>query len=225
MSSSSTSSSSTSTSMSTMTMEMVFTNSHTTPLFSSSWTPSTSGQYAGTCIFLIVLGIIGRCLMAFKASMERRWLAIALDRRYVIVAGQKPESGLGNMDSDSNNGIVKTGVLTCQGVDETVRVVRQVATETQPWRFSVDLPRACLAFVVTGVSYLLYATLFTHTTASSPIFVSGLIEYPQHVGGDDAERGLFHVCVGRRVYRRAGCGPSHCPLERALEGFESLYIP
>lgn len=89
--------------------------------------------------------------MAFKAAMERKWLAIALDRRYVVVAGKKPESAFADADPDT----IKTGTLTCQGVDETVRVVRQVTTETQPWRFSVDLPRAALAFVVTGVSYLL----------------------------------------------------------------------
>lgn len=151
MSSSATSSSSSSMSSSIMTMAMVFTNSHSTPLYSSAWTPTTSGQYAGTCIFLIIFAIIGRCLVAFKAAMERRWLAIALDRRYVVVAGKRTESALTDADSDT----VKTGTLTCRGVDETVRVVRQVTTETQPWRFSVDLPRAVLAFVVTGVSYLL----------------------------------------------------------------------
>lgn len=84
--------------------------------------------------------------------MERRWLAKALDRRYVVVAGKTPESALTSFDPDT----VKTGTLTCQGVDETVRVVRQVTTETQPWRFSVDLPRALLTLVVTGVGYLLY---------------------------------------------------------------------
>jgi hypothetical protein len=89
--------------------------------------------------------------MAFKAGMERRWLGIALDRRYVVVAGKTAESALANTDPDT----IKTGTLTCQGVDETVRVVRQVATETQPWRFSVDLPRAVVALVITGVSYLL----------------------------------------------------------------------
>lgn len=89
--------------------------------------------------------------MAFKAAMERRWLGIALDRRYVVVAGKKTESALPDVDTDT----IKTGTLTCRGVDETVRVVRQATTETQPWRFSVDLPRAALAFVVVGVSYLL----------------------------------------------------------------------
>lgn len=89
--------------------------------------------------------------MAFKAGMERRWLGIALDRRHVVVAGKTTESALANADPDT----IKTGTLTCQGVDETVRVVRQVATETQPWRFSVDLPRAVVALVITGVSYLL----------------------------------------------------------------------
>ncbi|RAO66896.1 uncharacterized protein BHQ10_002908 [Talaromyces amestolkiae] len=151
------SSSASSSSSSTMTMAMVFTNSHSTPLFSSAWTPTTSGQYAGTCIFLIILAIIGRCLMAFKAAMERRWLGIALDRRYVVVAGKKTESALPDVDTDT----IKTGTLTCRGVDETVRVVRQVTTETQPWRFSVDLPRAALAFVVVGVSYLLMLAVMT----------------------------------------------------------------
>lgn len=155
--------------------------------------------------------------MAFKASMERRWLAIALERRYVVVAGQKPESGLGNANADS----VKTGVLTCQGVDETVRVVRQVAIETQPWRFSVDLPRACLTFLVAGVSYFLYVTsVFPSYICSEKLI--GCI-HPQHVSGYDDERRLFSVRAGWRISGRTGCGPIHCALERALERDNKYY--
>jgi hypothetical protein len=38
------------------------------------WTPSTAGQYAGTWIFLCVLGIIARGLTASKVLLERYWL-------------------------------------------------------------------------------------------------------------------------------------------------------
>src|SRR3954452_21536665 len=71
------STSSSSGSMSTS-MTMTFKNSHNTPLFSNAWTPSSSGAFAGTCIFLIVLAVIDRCLIAFKAVMERHWLAAHL---------------------------------------------------------------------------------------------------------------------------------------------------
>ncbi|KAL1965207.1 hypothetical protein VTN77DRAFT_5961 [Rasamsonia byssochlamydoides] len=138
-------------------MTMVFTNSQTTPLYSSSWTPSTSGQYAGTCIFLIILAIIGRALIAFKAVMERRWLAAALNRRYVVVAGKTPEAAAIDADPDSQ----KARLLTAQGVEENVKVVRRISTGPQPWRFSVDLPRALLYLCIAGVNYLLMLAVMT----------------------------------------------------------------
>jgi solute carrier family 31 (copper transporter), member 1 len=51
-------------------MEMVFFTAHTTPLYSSAWTPRTIGQYAGTCIFLIVLSIIFRGLIAIRCNFQ-----------------------------------------------------------------------------------------------------------------------------------------------------------
>lgn len=139
-------------SSSSMSMSMVFVNNHNTPLFSNDWTPSSSGTYAGTCIFLIALAIIGRLLVAFKAIMEQRWIAAYLNRRYVTVAGKTPEAG--RIDADPE---VKTASLvTPQGVEETVKVVRRVTHEPLPWRFSVDLPRALIFLCITGVSYLLY---------------------------------------------------------------------
>ncbi|OJJ95981.1 hypothetical protein ASPACDRAFT_47339 [Aspergillus aculeatus ATCC 16872] len=75
----STATSSSTTSMSTdsssssvsMSMTMVFFTSTTTPLYSNAWTPSTTGQYAGTCIFLIALAVILRFLLALKPICER----------------------------------------------------------------------------------------------------------------------------------------------------------
>lgn len=48
-------------------------------------------------------------------------------------------------------------VLTTRGMDEKVRVLRTKARglEGAPWRFSTDLPRACIFTVQAGVGYLL----------------------------------------------------------------------
>ncbi|KAK9783837.1 putative Ctr copper transporter family-domain-containing protein [Seiridium cardinale] len=50
-------------------MAMVFFQSATTPLYSSAWTPSGQGPYAGTCVFLIVLATIHRILHAIKSTV------------------------------------------------------------------------------------------------------------------------------------------------------------
>jgi copper transporter 1 len=49
-------------------MDMVFFYSTITPLFTDTWTPSGTGPYAGTCIFLIILAVIHRALIAFRNS-------------------------------------------------------------------------------------------------------------------------------------------------------------
>ncbi|BCS02872.1 copper transporter family protein [Aspergillus luchuensis] len=150
----STSSSSSSMSMS---MSMVFMNAHDTPLFSNQWTPSSSGTYAGTCIFLIVLAIISRCLAAFKALLERRWLDAHVNRRYIAVAGKSTEAGRIDADPESK----EASLITAQGVEEKVKVIHKAAREPLPWRFSTDLPRALLFLVITGVSYLLMLAVMT----------------------------------------------------------------
>ena len=137
------------------TMTMIFTNAHDTPLFSSQWTPSSSGSYAGTCIFLIVLAIIARALVAFKVLMERHWLDVHLNRRYITIAGKSTEAGRIEEDPEAK----KVSLVSAQGVEESVKVVRRAVRDPLPWRFSVDLPRAFLYLLITGVSYLLYVAL------------------------------------------------------------------
>jgi hypothetical protein len=134
------------------TMSMVFTNTHDSPLYSSQWTPASNGSYAGSCIFLIVLAVIGRCLVAFKAYMERRWFNAHLKRRYVVVAGKASEAGRISADPDAKAGTL----VTANGVEESVKVVYRENNEILPWRFSVDFPRALIYLCITGVSYLLY---------------------------------------------------------------------
>lgn len=132
-------------------MQMVFTNSQSTPLYSTSWTPTSTAQYAGTCLFLILLAMTLRGLLAAKHILEIRWSAQAHDRRYVVVQGRTPESGNIENSPDAKDG----SLITAQGVEERVKVVRSVKQQVIPFRLSVDVPRAGLTFVIVGIAYLL----------------------------------------------------------------------
>ena len=130
---------------------MTFGTSSSTPLYSSAWSPRSTGQYAGTCVFLILLAAFVRSLFALRLLTEKRWLDQALRRRYIVVAGARPEP-----ERIGENGDAKTAtLLTKRGVEETVRVVRNDAREVQPWRLSVDVPRAAMVTVTVGFAYLL----------------------------------------------------------------------
>lgn len=133
-----------------MTMHMAFFTATNTPLYSTSWTPSSAGAYAGTCIFLIILAIILRSLFTAKSYLEARAIKSALKRRYVVVADQQTPHEKAFNDSGS-----ATGILTANGVQENVRVVEAPVHVIAPWRFSVDLPRAAIMTAVAGVGYLL----------------------------------------------------------------------
>lgn len=67
-----------------------------------------------------------------------------------MVADKTPMSERLERDPDA-----KHAVLSANGVEEHVRVVQQANHGVQPWRFSVDLPRAALVTVMAGVGYLL----------------------------------------------------------------------
>jgi hypothetical protein len=131
-------------------MPMAFFTSTSTSLYSNSWTPANAGQYAGTCIFLIVLSILLRAVFTLKTFLEVKAIETALKRRYVVVAGEKAL-----VDKTADDAHSMTGILTTNGVQEDVRVVSSPVKHIQPFRFSVDLPRALLMTIATGIGYLL----------------------------------------------------------------------
>jgi hypothetical protein len=75
----------------------------------------------------------------------------ARNRRYVIVKGKMTEAGKIETDPDAK----AASLITAQGVEEPVKVVRAYARGAVPFRLSVDVPRAAIVFVIYGVSYLL----------------------------------------------------------------------
>lgn len=131
---------------------MVFQTDRATPLFSDAWTPSTSGSYAGTCIFLVVLAIIARCLVALKTVQESRWRDREARRRYVAVNGKLPLA-----ERITNSPDAKQMTLSENGVEQSVVVVERSGSQglPRPWRFSVDPVRAVMDVLIVGVGYLL----------------------------------------------------------------------
>jgi hypothetical protein len=132
-------------------MANAFTASHHTSLYGPGWTPSTSGGYAGTCIFLVFFAILLRLLFAFKAVLEARWAIAAKHRRFVLVKGRSTEAGRIDQDPDAKTG----SLITVNGVEENVKVVTGNKGAVMPWRLSVDLPRAAITTVIAAVAYLL----------------------------------------------------------------------
>jgi len=137
-------------------MAMVFFNSHTTPLYSMSWMPSTPGQYAGTCIFLIILSIVFRSLLVARHLLAIRWADQAWKRRYISVAENSAFSERLKQDPEA-----RKGVLTANGVEENVSIVQKSGHGPQPWRFTVEIPRALLTMVIAGIGYLLMLAVMT----------------------------------------------------------------
>lgn len=136
-------------------MQMTFFSSFSTPFLSSNWAPGTQGAYAGTCIFLIVLGALFRILVAGKHVIEQHWHDQESKRRYVAVRGIPTEAE--RIDSDV--GGKNATLISEKGVEEHVKVVKRTSRAVTPFRISVDGPRAVYTLVLTGVGYLLYVNV------------------------------------------------------------------
>jgi hypothetical protein len=93
-------------------------------------------------------------LLAYRHLLQLKWNDQAAKRRYIRVAGESGvERSMGAAEEKSDE-----ATLTTRGMDERVRVVKTSRNQMQrpPWRFSTDLPRACIYAVEAGVGYLLY---------------------------------------------------------------------
>lgn len=123
-------------------MGTLFTST-STPLYSTKWTPATKGQYAGTCIFIIILAAIFRGLFSYRAMQERGWRNVELKRRPIIVSGKKQD--------DEAARLGEKGIGAGGGKER----------RNWPWRITTDVPRALLDTVVAGVGYLLMLAVMT----------------------------------------------------------------
>ncbi|CAG8970980.1 hypothetical protein HYALB_00007648 [Hymenoscyphus albidus] len=137
-------------------MSMTFFQSRHTSLYSNDWTPRSSEQFAGTCVFLILLAVIFRVLLALKAWKEAAWMDAEYNRRYVTVAGRGTKGDRMSTDSDG-----KRMVLSANGAEEGVVVVKKNGMAGRPWRFTVDPIRAFIDTTIAGTGYLLMLAVMT----------------------------------------------------------------
>ncbi|KAI1804944.1 Ctr copper transporter family-domain-containing protein [Daldinia bambusicola] len=122
-------------------MAMVFFQSVTTPLYSSAWTPQGQGSYAGTCIFLIVLSVLHRILIAFRS--------IVFDSNPRLHR-HKP---LVSSDSDDYPGS-KPDLEVIGGQFRN-------QWNSHPFKVATETFRALLEVVIGGVGYLLMLAVMT----------------------------------------------------------------
>ena len=144
------SSSSNTATMSMANMKIVFYTSTTTPLYSTSWAPSNTGQYVGTCIFLIILATVFRALFALRAIQERRWQLMESRRVYKIAGAEDKK-----IDDRSSADESRTSVSSEKSNERSMAVSKRNGSGVRPWRITQDVPRACLDVVIAGVGYLL----------------------------------------------------------------------
>ncbi|OBT56694.1 hypothetical protein VE04_03769 [Pseudogymnoascus sp. 24MN13] len=106
--------------------------------------------YTRTCVFLIVLAVIFRFLIAFKSVLESRWIDAEFNRRYIVVTRKASSKERISSDSDS-----KRALLTENGIEEDVMLVRKHMKGARPWRITTDGRRAAIDTVIAGILYLL----------------------------------------------------------------------
>ncbi|KAF6816109.1 ctr copper transporter [Colletotrichum sojae] len=131
-------------SMSMSDMAMTFFESFQTPMFSTAWTPSSQGAYAGTCIFLIALASILRLLVALKPILENRFWQ----------NNSNYESDKQRLTSHQVGGEIDPGM-------GPVVVRRDFVGRWRGWRAGATAARATYEVVIGGIGYLLMIAVMT----------------------------------------------------------------
>ncbi|KAJ5652332.1 ctr copper transporter family domain-containing protein [Penicillium longicatenatum] len=121
-------------------MSMTFFTSFKTPLYSESWTPTSKGIYAGTCIFLIVLAVIMRVLIAVRPILEGRVWTDGISH-----AG---DPLIGEHDYQKN-------------ISGTQQSIHEIGRRWSRWRVNPAAGRATYEVILAGVAYLLMLAVMT----------------------------------------------------------------
>lgn len=125
-------------------MAMTFFTSSDTPLYSGDWTPSNAGHYAGTCIFLIALGLTLRVLLALRPILEQRlWSKTA--------AAAAAAASIKSLEESGGEGAVAAG----QPRQALAAVAMDARRRWSGWRVGTAASRATYELVIAGVGYLL----------------------------------------------------------------------
>ena len=126
-------------------MDVTFFKSSHTPLF---WDLSSTGQYAGTCIFLIFLGCLMRFLLALRPTLEARLWGKTAAAVSVIRTSEGDEKEEDRMFAPAGAATARRGHILA-----TVR--RDIGRRWSGWRVGTAASRATYDLVIAGIGYLL----------------------------------------------------------------------
>jgi hypothetical protein len=141
-------------------MAMTFFSSKTTPLFSTAWKPSTTGQYIGTCLFIVVLGMALRLLLAVRGTLEDAVIPVRAHPGLRQQHGEGPEVDCERILSKAGCDGMALYQEQRQGsvgdVDSLFRcLARRLRSWREEWKFFPALFRATFELLVGGIAYLL----------------------------------------------------------------------
>ncbi|KAI0991710.1 hypothetical protein K3495_g16477, partial [Podosphaera aphanis] len=128
---------------------MSFFASSSTSLYITQWTPTSPAAYAATCVFLILLAILSKGLVAAKARLEVSWRATDLARRRQDLKFASSELAEAELEADA-------------------------AVHHNTWRPSVDPVRAVLDTVMAGIGFLLMLAVMTMNIGYFVSVLSGI---------------------------------------------------
>jgi hypothetical protein len=163
MSGSSTSSSADSSGHNTMGM-MTFHSGMGDSLWVASFAPSSGPSYFGALILLVALGVLYRSLYSLAAYVE----AVSR-RRMLLYANELNSASPANTNNDSVSkdavgGVSPkrvTSIIQSRASTSDFVTVALDPLENPAWRWSVDMPRALIQVLATGIGYLLMLAVMT----------------------------------------------------------------
>ncbi|KAJ5389086.1 uncharacterized protein N7496_000154 [Penicillium cataractarum] len=153
-------------------MAMVFFTSFKTPLYSTNWTPSSQGQYAGTCIFLIVLAVLLRVLLALRPILEGRVWTDSV--RHSMLDENLPD--------EAKTKRVSGWELSMQ----------ELGRRWSRWRVNPAAGRATYELVVAGIAYLLMLGVMTMNVGYFMSVLGGIWLGTFIMGGVASESSMLH---------------------------------
>ena len=128
---------------------MTFFIASDTPLLFAWWRPSSNAHYAVTCLILMLLAASFRALLSGKHILERRWSHQHQEK----IANRFNHIPLAKYNKQSE--VSSNAPLDADSIEEQIREVNRAGTSKQPWRLSVDLPRALLVTLISVLGYFL----------------------------------------------------------------------
>lgn len=148
-------------------MAMTFHSNMVDALFSDQWVPSNRGQYAGTCIFIVFFAMIYRGLFVVKFKLDEKLIKCGKLNKQVValtdIGRDQPYKSLRDIEDELDEEEEQERLQKLERPEQPSPAPTMTTRQgPRPWRLSVDVPRAAIQTVLSGVGYLLMLITMTY---------------------------------------------------------------